>query len=50
MRPRLPGFQDLVNEYKEELMRDEKIMKEIDIKIEKKHSDSEKETTKPSLN
>ncbi|SET92853.1 Fur-regulated basic protein B [Salinibacillus kushneri] len=38
MRPKLPGFQELVNEYKEELMRDTQVMKEIDMKIENKYT------------
>jgi len=37
MKKRIPSFQELVKENKQELMRDERELDRIELKLEKKH-------------
>ncbi|MRG85588.1 FbpB family small basic protein [Salinibacillus xinjiangensis] len=50
MRPRLPAFEELVNENKQKVMQDDKLMKKIDLKIEKKYGVKKNQDSKSKMN
>ncbi|MBO8155464.1 MAG: FbpB family small basic protein [Bacillaceae bacterium] len=50
MRPRRPVFDELVNEYKSQLMKDEKEMMKIERRVENKQLKRQKKTKEYAAN